>query len=80
MVQARPVRAAAGSTGAAERLARRQIARSTLLVPPVARTSFFLLPVRWFSGHESQGIFVGLWVPSIVSFGARMLAGHRTDR
>jgi hypothetical protein len=31
----------------------------------------------WFSGHKLQGIFVGLWVPSILSLGAVVL---RRDR
>jgi hypothetical protein len=24
----------------------------------------------WFTGHHDQGIFVGLWVPSILALGA----------
>jgi hypothetical protein len=35
----------------------------------------------WFSGNESQGIFVGLWVPAIHSLGALLLAGENwSDR
>ncbi len=30
----------------------------------------------YFSGHEQQGIFVGIWVPSILSLGALVLAGE----
>jgi hypothetical protein len=26
--------------------------------------------VLWFTGNENQGIFVGIWVPSILAFGA----------
>ena len=37
--------------------------------------SFFLSVGLWFSGNELQGIFVGLWVPSIHSLGALVLAG-----
>jgi len=33
----------------------------------------------WFSGHEQQGIFVGIWVPSILSLGALLLAGERGE-
>ncbi|PRQ05237.1 hypothetical protein [Enhygromyxa salina] len=29
----------------------------------------------WFTGHKDQGVFVGLWVPSILSLGAFALAG-----
>ncbi len=63
----------------AGRVAAGQIARSKLLVLLAALISFFLSVFLWFSGQESQGIFVGLWVPSILSFGALMLSGHRTD-
>ena len=38
--------------------------------------SFVLSVSLWFSGHKDQGIFVGIWVPSILSFGALMLAGR----
>jgi hypothetical protein len=29
-------------------------------------TSMYL----WFGGHRDEGLFVGLWVPSILSFAA----------
>jgi hypothetical protein len=32
----------------------------------------------WFTGNEDQGIFVGLWVPSILSAGALVLSGETT--
>ncbi len=36
----------------------------------IAATASFALSVSlWFSGNEQQGIFVGLWVPSILSLG-----------
>jgi hypothetical protein len=35
-----------------------------------AAASFALSVSLWFSGNEQQGIFVGLWVPSILSLGA----------
>jgi hypothetical protein len=57
------------------RLAPRQIARSKLLILLAAVISFLLSVYLWFTGHENQGIFVGLWVPSILSFGSLMLAG-----
>jgi ABC-type multidrug transport system permease subunit len=79
MAQARPFRSPAGSAGVAPRLARRQVARSRLLVLLAALISFFVSVLLWFSGHESQGIFVGLWVPSILSFGALMLPGSQPE-
>jgi hypothetical protein len=35
-----------------------------------ALLSFVLSVALWFGGNEQQGIFVGLWVPSILSLGA----------
>ena len=57
----------------AGRLASRQIARSKLLILLAAVISFLLSVALWFMGHESQGLFVGLWVPSILSLGAIIL-------
>ena len=35
--------------------------------------SFLLSVSLWFSGNEMQGIFVGIWVPSIHSLGTLVL-------
>ena len=43
-----------------------------------AFVSFVLSVVLWFDGHHDQGIFVGLWVPSILSLGGIVL--RRSDR
>jgi hypothetical protein len=43
-------------------------ARALLLV--AAFVSFSLAVSLWFSGSEEEGIFVGLWVPSILALGA----------
>ena len=42
-----------------------------------AGISFLLSVYLWFGGGKEQGIFVGLWVPSILSLGALMLSGRR---
>jgi len=34
-----------------------------------AFVSFVLSVSFWFTGHHDQGIFVGLWVPSILALG-----------
>ena len=47
--------------------------RSRLLLLGAAALSFVLSVSLWFSGNELQGIFVGLWVPSILSLGAIVL-------
>ena len=38
-----------------------------------AAISFVASVSLWFSGNELQGIYVGLWVPSILSLGATVL-------
>jgi hypothetical protein len=34
-----------------------------------AFVSFVLSVSLWFTGHHDQGVFVGLWVPSILALG-----------
>lgn len=41
-----------------------------------AGASFLFSVYLWFSGSKEQGAFVGLWVPSILSFGTLMLGGR----
>ncbi len=48
-------------------------ARALFLV--AAGFSFLLSVSLWFLGNKEQGIFVGLWVPSILALGGLMLAG-----
>ena len=45
-----------------------------------AFVSFLFSVFLYFFADESQGIFVGLWVPSILALGALLLAGDRGDR
>lgn len=52
---------------------RMRIAKASILA--AAFLSFVLSVYLWFSGSSEQGIFVGLWVPSILSFGALIFAG-----
>jgi len=53
-------------------------ARALFLVAAFA--SFVFSVALFFTGSENQGIFVGLWVPSIVALGAflapREVHGH----
>ena len=42
-----------------------------------AFVSFVLSVSLWFSGHHDQGIFVGLWVPSILALGGLTTGGSR---
>jgi len=45
------------------------------LIMFAAFVSFVLSVVLFFGGDETQGIFVGLWVPSILSLGGLVLRG-----
>jgi len=47
---------------------------SKLLYVIAAAASFLLSVYLWFSGHQEQGQFVGIWVPSILSFGTLMMS------
>ena len=42
-----------------------------------AFVSFVLSVSLWFAGHHDQGIFVGLWVPSILALGGLTAGGSR---
>jgi len=47
-----------------------------LLILAAAASSFLFSVYLWFLADKQQGIFVGLWVPSILSFGALMTNGR----
>lgn len=47
---------------------RRQLGRALFLAG--AFIGFALSVTLWFTDNHSDGIFVGLWVPSILAFGA----------
>ena len=42
-----------------------------------AFVSFVLSVSLWFTGHHEQGIFVGLWVPSILALSGLSSGGSR---
>lgn len=48
-----------------------------MLVLGAAFVSFLLSVSLWFTGHRDEGVFVGLWVPSILALGALMYAGRK---
>jgi hypothetical protein len=52
------------------------ISKAKLLILTAAGISFLLSVYLWFSANKEQGVFVGLWVPSILSFGALMTNGR----
>lgn len=45
-----------------------------------AGLSFLFSVYLWFSGSKDEGVFVGLWVPSILSFGTLVLGRKPHER
>ena len=43
---------------------------AALSILAAAFASFLLSVVLWFTGNKDTGVFVGLWVPSILALGA----------
>ena len=39
------------------------------LIGTAALMSFLLSVYLWFTGQKEEGMFVGVWVPSILAFG-----------
>lgn len=54
------------------------ISRPKALFMLAAGLSFLMSVYLFFTGNREQGIFVGIWVPSILSAGAMLLTrnGH----
>jgi hypothetical protein len=80
MSQANPTRPRSATRAAAGHhlsvLARLDSGR--LLIFAAAGLSFLASVALFFTGSREQGIFVGLWVPSILSAGALLAGGtHR---
>ena len=50
-----------------------------LLLMLASFISLVLSVSLYFNGHEQQGIYVGIWVPSILSLGSLLLAGERGE-
>jgi hypothetical protein len=65
------LRGTAVTDAQAARERREAIARGLILL--AALMSFILSISLWFSGSELEGVFVGIWVPSIISLGAFLL-------
>ena len=52
------------------------LVRSKKVIIGAAFVSFLLSVGLWFSGHRDEGLFVGIWVPSILALGALIFAGR----
>jgi hypothetical protein len=46
------------------------------LILGAAGCSFLVSVSLWFAGLRQEGLFVGIWVPSILSFGSLIFAGR----
>lgn len=53
------------------------LAKAKLLFAAAAFLSFALSVYLWFGGQKDEGLFVGIWVPSILSLGALLVAGRK---
>lgn len=51
--------------------------RAKLGFTAAAGASFLLSVYLWFTGSQQEGMFVGLWVPSILSFGTLVMQRNR---
>ena len=49
-----------------------------ILFMVAAFLSLVLSVTLWYTGSKDQGIFVGLWVPSIISLGTLVLTNDRS--
>ena len=49
-----------------------------LLFLVAAAASFVLSVALWFAGSREEGLFVGLWVPSILAAGAFWIAAVKS--
>jgi hypothetical protein len=51
------------------------LVRVKLIFMTSALVSLLMSVTLYFNGHEQQGIYVGIWVPSILSLGSLLVAG-----
>ena len=52
------------------------VSRPQALFMLAAGLSFLMSVSLFFTGSQEQGIYVGIWVPSILSAGALLLGGN----
>jgi hypothetical protein len=67
------------SASVATRGAFSAVSASKALFFAAAGISFCLSVWLWFSGDRERGLFVGLWVPSILAAGVLLLTEKRSD-
>jgi hypothetical protein len=57
-----------------------KVNKAKCLIIGAAGLSFLFSVYLWFLADRDQGLFVGLWVPSILSFGGLLLSGRGPER
>ena len=57
-----------------------RVKASKALFVTAAGVSFLFSVYLWFLVDREQGLFVGLWVPSILALGALLLPGRGGER
>lgn len=55
------------------------LTRAKLLFVLAAGVSFLFSVYLWFLVDREQGLFVGVWVPSILALGALLLGGREDE-
>jgi hypothetical protein len=51
------------------------VTKARLLFLTASGASLALSVALWFSGQKDQGLFVGLWAPTVLAAGALMTSG-----
>ncbi len=57
-----------------------KINRGVLFFIAAAGLSFLFSVSLWFSGYREEGVFVGIWVPSILAFGNLLLMNRNAGK
>jgi hypothetical protein len=65
---------------AARTVLARPLVKVKLLLMLASFLSLLLSVSLYFTGSEQQGIYVGIWVPSILALGSLILAGENGER
>ncbi|MBT8386368.1 MAG: hypothetical protein KJO12_03065 [Ignavibacteria bacterium] len=53
--------------------------KSDYLILAAAFIAFLLSVYLWFTGQREEGLYVGLWVPSILAFGGYIKISLRKE-
>jgi hypothetical protein len=70
---------ATGSPAAVARSGASRLQAAKALFIAAAGVSFLFSVYLWFRVDREQGMFVGLWVPSILALGALLLSGKKEE-